>query len=50
MPAEDAINVDLDVAINALVGYMLKNGYVSEIKNSILITAENADTQKGDQL
>jgi len=25
-------------------------GNVSEIKNSILITVENADTQKGEQL
>ena len=46
----DLKNVDLDVAINALVGSMLKNGYVSEIKNSILITVENSDTQKGAQL
>jgi len=43
----DLKNVDLDVAVNALVGSMLKHGYVNEIKNSILLTVENADTQKG---
>ena len=46
----DLKNVDLDVAVNALIGSMLKNGYVSEIKNSILITVENSNTQKGIQL
>ena len=43
-------NVDLDVAVNALIGSMLKNGYVDEIKNSILITVENPDVQKGTEL
>jgi len=46
----DLKNVHLDVAVNAFIGSMLKNGYVSEIKNSILITVENSDTQKGTQL
>ena len=46
----DLKNVDLDVAVNALIGSMLKNGYVSEIKNSILITVENSNTEKGVQL
>jgi len=40
-------NVDLDVAVNALIGSMLKNGYVDDIKNSILITVENGNTEKG---
>lgn len=43
-------NVDLDVAVNALIGSMLKNGYVSEMKNSILISIENADSTKGEDL
>ncbi len=42
----DLKNVDLDVAVNALIGSMLKNGYVSEIKNSVLISVENADSAK----
>lgn len=43
-------NVDLDVAVNALIGSMLKHGYVSEIKNSILITVENEDASKSQAL
>ena len=40
-------NVDLNVAVNALIGSMLKNGYLDEIKNSVLITVENSNTQRG---
>ena len=43
-------NVDLNVAVNALIGSMLKNGYLDEIKNSVLITVENSNTQKGAEL
>ena len=31
----------LEVAVNALVGSMLRNGYLSELANSILISIEN---------
>lgn len=41
---------DLDVSINALIGSMLKNGYLNEAKNSILVTVENDDEEKGDEL
>ncbi|MCH5279339.1 MAG: PepSY domain-containing protein [Christensenellaceae bacterium] len=34
----------LDVAINALIGSMLKNGYINELANSILISVDGADT------
>ena len=43
-------NVDIGVAVNALIGSMLRNGYVDEIKNSILITVENSDAQRGTEL
>lgn len=43
-------NVDLDIAVNAIIGSMLKNGYVNEIKNSILISVENSNKQKSDKL
>jgi uncharacterized membrane protein YkoI len=43
-------NVDLNVAVNALIGSMLKYGYVDEAKNSILISVENANTQRGSEL
>lgn len=39
----DFKNTDLEMAVNALIGSMLKNGYISEIKNSILISVENKD-------
>ncbi len=42
----DMKNTDLDVAVNALVGSMLKNGYLSDIANSILISVDNDDPQK----
>ena len=38
----------LDVAINALIGSMLRNGYITELANSILISVDdnNADRAK----
>ncbi len=42
--------VDLEVAVNALIGAMLKNGYVDEIKNSILISVEHKNQQKSTAL
>lgn len=43
-------NSDLEMAINALIGSMLRNGYIDEIDNSILITVENKDKDKGASL
>lgn len=43
-------NVDLDVAVNALIGSMLKHGYVDEINNSILISVKNANAERGSEL
>ena len=40
-------NVDLNVAVNALMGSMLRQGYVDEVKNSVLITVENQNSQRG---
>lgn len=37
---------DLNVAANAIIGSMLRNGYLSDIANSILITVENGDEAK----
>lgn len=42
----DFKNTDLEVAINALIGSMLKNGYIDDIQNSILISVENPDEAK----
>lgn len=46
----DLENVDLDVAVNALIGSMLKNGYISEAQNSILVSVKNDDETKAKNL
>ena len=52
---EDAIKIldgmdlrgtDIDVAVNALIGSMLKNGYLNELKNSVLITVTDPALQQ----
>ncbi|MEA4892500.1 MAG: PepSY domain-containing protein [Peptococcaceae bacterium] len=43
----DLKGVDLDVAVNAVIGSMLKNGYVDDLRNSILISVENTNEAKG---
>ena len=46
----DFKGIDLDVAVNALIGSMLNKGYISELANSILISVENEDGEQGSQL
>ena len=36
----------LDVTVNALIGSMLKNGFISEISNSILVSVDSDDPEK----
>jgi uncharacterized membrane protein YkoI len=43
----DFRQVDLEIAVNALIGSMVKNGFISEVKNSILISVDSADTVRG---
>lgn len=43
----DLRGTNLDVAVNALIGSMLKNGYLDELANSILISVENDDMERG---
>ena len=43
----DLTGAKVDVAMNAIVGAMLTNGYVDELANSILITVEDDDAQRG---
>lgn len=40
----------LDVAINAIIGSMLRNDYLNERTNSILISVQNNDPEKGARL
>lgn len=42
--------VDLDIAVNAIIGSMLKNGYLTVDQNSILVSVKNDDKEKGEQL
>lgn len=37
----------LEVAVNALIGSMLQNGYLNELANSILISVDNDDPVRG---
>lgn len=46
----DLKNVDLNVAVNALVGSMLKNGYLSIDSNSILVSVKNKDQKESERL
>ncbi len=46
----DLKGASLDVAMNALIGSMLRNGYIDDLANSILITVENQDEAKGQTL
>ena len=42
--------VDLEIAVNAIIGSMVKNGYLSELKNSILISVDGKNDEKNMQL
>ena len=46
----DLENVDLDIAVNALIGSMVRNGYLTELDNAILVTVANDDTKKASVL
>lgn len=43
-------NTDLNVAVNAIVGALLRHGYVDELENSILVTVEDDDAARAKQL
>ena len=42
----DLVGDDLNKAMNAIIGSLLKNGYVDELANSILITVEDDDAAR----
>jgi uncharacterized membrane protein YkoI len=42
----DLTNTPIDVAVNALIGSMLKHGYIQESSNSILLSVESANGEK----
>ncbi len=41
---------NIDIAVNALVGSMLKNGYITEYQNSVLISVEGANEDRNSEL
>lgn len=43
----DFAGSDLDVTVNALVGSMLRNGYLNDLANSILVSVDNDDAAAG---
>ncbi len=42
-------NSSLDVTVNALIGSMVRNGYINELANSILISVDGANADKLEQ-
>lgn len=46
----DLAGSDLSVAVNAIIGSMLRNGYIDELSNSILISVDNGDERKSAEL
>ena len=46
----DLINVDYNVAINALIGSMVANGYINELTNSVLLSIQSNDLEHEDAL
>ena len=41
---------DVNTAANAIIGSLLKHGYIDELANSILLSVEDADSARGEQL
>ena len=46
----DLEKTDIDVALNAIIGSMVTKGYIDDLSNSILLSVENDDQEKGEQL
>lgn len=46
----DLKGTQADVAMYAIIGALLQHGYVDELANSILITVEDENTQRGEKL
>ncbi len=46
----DLKNVDLDIALNAIIGSLLKNGYLDEVYNVVNVCVENDDEERAGEL
>ena len=46
----DLKDVDLSVALNAIMGSLYKNGYLDDVYNAVNVCVENDDTERASQL
>lgn len=46
----DLNDVEVEVAMNAIIGSMVQNGYIDEMKNAVLITVANENESKQQEL
>lgn len=46
----DLKNTDVNVAVNTIIGSMVKNGYLDEKTNTVLLSVESKNSQKADEL
>mgnify|MGYP002641187877 FL=1 len=46
----DLIGVDYNIAVNALIGSMVSNGYLNELANSVLLSIQSNDTVRETEL
>lgn len=46
----DLTGSNINVAVNALIGSMVRNGYIDELANSILISVDNPDSKESERL
>ena len=46
----DFSGVPLDLTVNALIGSMVRNGYLGEFANSVLVTVDDEDEERADDL
>lgn len=42
----DLVGTDVEVALNALIGSMITNGYIDELANSVLVSVDNGNADK----
>lgn len=47
---DDLKNTKLEVAINAIVGSLVRNGYLSSISSAIMISVEDSDQRRAEKL
>ncbi len=46
----DLVGVDANIAVNALIGSMVANGFINEITNSVLLSIQSSDATRQQQM